>query len=127
MLDTRRRWFLVAVFMASYAYFYSGPGWNQDSRFDLVRAILEKRTLEITAYHDNTGDKSRIGIVWNEPLPASVQVRVSPDGDGWTAVSADALGELTPPIVARYVRVEVRAAGADRRGGIRELEVIRAR
>lgn len=70
---------------------------------------------------------ARIGVVWSEPPPASFQVLVSPDGDRWTAVDAGAIGELPEPVVGRYVRVEVRAAGADRRPGIRELEVFAAR
>jgi hypothetical protein len=68
---------------------------------------------------------ARIGIVWSDPPPASFQLLVSPDGDRWTAVSAAGAGELRPPIDARYVRVLVQAASADRRSGIRELEVIR--
>lgn len=42
----------------SYAYFYEGGGWNQNSRFDMVRAILEQKTLSIDAYHENTQDKA---------------------------------------------------------------------
>jgi hypothetical protein len=42
----------------SYAYFYQGGGWNQNSRFDLVRAITERHTLSIDAYHENTHDKA---------------------------------------------------------------------
>jgi hypothetical protein len=44
--------------LSSYAYFYGGAGWNQNSRFDLVRAIVEHGTLRIDAYHENTGDKA---------------------------------------------------------------------
>jgi hypothetical protein len=47
----------VAAFV-SCAYFYEGGGWNQNSRFDLVRAILDENTLSIDAYHENTGDKA---------------------------------------------------------------------
>lgn len=45
----------------SYAYFYPGGGWNQNSRFDLVRALVEQRTLRIDAYHENTEDKTFVG------------------------------------------------------------------
>src|SRR5271165_335984 len=45
------------VAFVSYAYFYSGGGWNQNTRFDLVRAVVERGTLSIDAYHQNTGDK----------------------------------------------------------------------
>ncbi len=46
------------VTFVSYAYFYQGGGWNQNSRFDLVRAILERGTLCIDGYHENTEDKT---------------------------------------------------------------------
>jgi hypothetical protein len=47
----------LALF-ASYAYFYQAGGWNQNTRFALVRAILEQRTIRIDAYADATGDRS---------------------------------------------------------------------
>ena len=47
----------VALFV-SYAYFYQAGGWNQNSRFALVRAILERHTLRIDAYQDQTGDRA---------------------------------------------------------------------
>jgi hypothetical protein len=49
---------IAAVVLFSYAYFYQGGGWNQNSRFDLVRAIVEQGTLRIDAYHENTDDKA---------------------------------------------------------------------
>jgi hypothetical protein len=55
----RRRALLIGtVIFLSYAYFYESGGWNQNSRFDMVRAILEQRTLSIDAYHENTQDKA---------------------------------------------------------------------
>jgi hypothetical protein len=48
----------LALFV-SYAYFYQAGGWNQNSRFALVRAILERHTLQIDAYQLSTGDKAR--------------------------------------------------------------------
>ncbi len=47
--------------LASYAYFYQGGGWNQNSRFALVRAMTEHNTLQIDAYRQATGDRA----VWN--------------------------------------------------------------
>jgi hypothetical protein len=47
-----------ALFL-TFAWFYQAGGWNQNSRFDLVRAIVEERTLRIDDYHRNTGDKAR--------------------------------------------------------------------
>ena len=52
---------LVAVLLVSYAYFYQAGGWNQNSRFALVRAIVEGGTVRIDAYHDATGDKVVVG------------------------------------------------------------------
>jgi hypothetical protein len=56
---TRIRALLIAsVILISYAYFYEGGGWNQNSRFDLVRAIAEQGTLRIDSFHQNTEDKA---------------------------------------------------------------------
>ena len=43
----------VAIFVmlfASYGYFHQGGGWNQNSRFNQVRAIVENQQLEINDY-----------------------------------------------------------------------------
>jgi len=47
-----------AVLFVSYAYFYEAGGWNQNSRFALIRAILERHTLQIDAYQLHTGDRA---------------------------------------------------------------------
>jgi hypothetical protein len=52
---------LVALLLVSYAYFYQAGGWNQNSRFALVRAIVEGGTVRIDAYHGATGDKVVVG------------------------------------------------------------------
>ncbi|HLV86944.1 MAG TPA: hypothetical protein VKV39_08220 [Candidatus Sulfotelmatobacter sp.] len=49
---------LGATIFFSFVYFYEGGGWNQNSRFDLLRAIVERHTLKIDAYHQNTEDKA---------------------------------------------------------------------
>jgi len=49
---------MTAALVVSYAYFYQAGGWNQNSRFALVRAILERHTLQIDAYQLHTGDKA---------------------------------------------------------------------
>ncbi len=49
---------LFSVIFISYAYFYEGAGWNQNSRLDMVRAIVEQGTLRIDAFHQNTEDKA---------------------------------------------------------------------
>ncbi|HSY66360.1 MAG TPA: hypothetical protein VK829_17330 [Terriglobales bacterium] len=49
---------LFSVIFFSYAYFYEGAGWNQNSRLDMVRAMVEQGTLRIDAFHQNTEDKA---------------------------------------------------------------------
>src|SRR4051812_27733275 len=56
--DRRTLWILGVVLFASYAYFYQAGGWNQNSRFAMVRAILERHTLQIDAYQLHTGDRA---------------------------------------------------------------------
>lgn len=52
-----RRAIFVLLFV-SYAYFYQGGGWNQNSRFALVRAVTNDGSLRIDPYERNTGDKA---------------------------------------------------------------------
>ena len=54
----QRSLLIGAMLFVSYAYFFEGGGWNQNSRFDLIRAVVERQTLTIDAYHYNTGDKA---------------------------------------------------------------------
>src|SRR3984885_7477802 len=50
---------IAATLLFSYSYFYGNrDGWNQASRFDLVRAIVEQHRLSIDTYHQNTNDKA---------------------------------------------------------------------
>jgi hypothetical protein len=55
---------LFALVFGAYAYFYQAGGWNQNSRFDLTRAIVEQGTIAIDAFHENTGDKAQRGAHW---------------------------------------------------------------
>ncbi len=52
----KKRAALFALLFASYAYFYQAGGWNQNSRFDLVRAITNEGTLSIDPFRHSTGD-----------------------------------------------------------------------
>lgn len=70
---------LAVVLFVSYAYFYEAGGWNQNSRFDLTRAIVEQHRLEIDSYHTNTGDKSvRDGHYYADKAPGSSLTAVVP-------------------------------------------------
>ncbi|MBI2372356.1 MAG: hypothetical protein HYV07_00015 [Deltaproteobacteria bacterium] len=50
---------MLILALGSYAYFEQGGGWNQNTRFDLTRALVERREASIDAYHSNTGDKAQ--------------------------------------------------------------------
>ncbi len=63
--------------MFSFMYFYEGGGWNQNSRFDLLRAIIEQHTLRIDAYHENTQDVAHFqGHYYSDKAPGLVFLAV---------------------------------------------------
>jgi len=65
------------VLFFSFIYFYEGGGWNQNSRFDLLRAIVERHTLQIDAYHENTQDKAHSnGHYYSDKAPGLVFLAV---------------------------------------------------
>ena len=53
---------LFALVLGAYAYFYQGGGWNQNSRFDLTRPIVEQHTSQIDAYVKNAGIGGNVKI-----------------------------------------------------------------
>ncbi len=64
---------IVAVLLFfTYAYFLSAPHWNENSRFDLTRSLVERQRLDIDPYHHNTGDKSeRGGHFYSDKAPGA--------------------------------------------------------
>jgi hypothetical protein len=82
----------VALF-ASYAYFYEAGGWNQNSRFALVRAITGRGTFRIDSFENCTGDRALYdGHFYSDKAP----------GVALAAVPFVAAGRL----VCRAVRVD---------------------
>ena len=66
-----------ALTFFSFIYFYEGGGWNQNSRFDLLRAIVERHALQIDAYHENTQDKAHFqGHYYSDKAPGLVFLAV---------------------------------------------------
>jgi len=60
-METAMTPFSKAIFIllfASYAYFYEAGGWNQNSRFALVRAITSEHSVRIDPFQKATGDKA---------------------------------------------------------------------
>src|SRR5262245_62035968 len=79
---------LFVLVFGAYAYFYQGGGWSTNSRFDLTRAIVERGTVAIDAFHENTGDKSeRDGHYYCDKAP----------GLSWLAVPPYALAHAVRP------------------------------
>jgi hypothetical protein len=61
---------LFAMALGTYAYFFQGGGWNQNSRFNLVRAIVEQGTIRVDDYDRNTGDVAiRDGRHYSDKAP----------------------------------------------------------
>ncbi len=68
----------VALFL-SYAYFYPAGGWNQNSRFAMIRAVLERHTLQIDAYQLHTGDRALWqGHYYTDKAPGAQLVALAP-------------------------------------------------
>jgi hypothetical protein len=81
MPDTVAQWKIASllgiVSFLSFCYFYEGGGWNQNSRFDLLRAIVERHTIQIDDYHENTQDKAHFrGHYYSDKAPGLVFLAV---------------------------------------------------
>lgn len=68
---------IAAALTVAYAYFYQGGGWNQNTRFALVRSIVEHHTLQVDetiAYKGRpvSGDLARHdGHVYSDKAPGA--------------------------------------------------------
>jgi hypothetical protein len=70
---------LGATLFLSYAYFYAAGGWNQNSRFALIRAVLEQGTLQIDAYQLHTGDRALWrGHYYTDKAPGASLLALAP-------------------------------------------------
>ena len=49
---------LAVAIALSYAYFFQGGGFNQNTRSDVLYSVLHSHTLQIDDVHDNTEDKA---------------------------------------------------------------------
>lgn len=96
-LDLRSPYLLLfLILLVSYSYvFPRWADWNQNSRFDLTRAIVEQGTLRIDDYASNTGDYATIdGHIYSDKAPGVSLIAVPvygivhvvrPLGPGWVA------------------------------------------
>ena len=68
----RRELVVAALLLLAYGYFQQVPAWNEYSRYDLTRAIVEQGTLRIDSFHENTGDKAFYDGHWySDKAPGS--------------------------------------------------------
>lgn len=68
----------LALFV-TYAYFVAPAAWNENSRFNLVRSLVERRRIDIDPYHRNTGDKSiHDGHYYSDKAPGASFLAVPP-------------------------------------------------
>lgn len=111
---TRREIILALTLLLCYGFFRQEPAWNEFSRYDLVRALVEDGTTRIDAYHDNTGDKafyqghyysdkapgaSILGIPVYAGLLLTARLAGQADPDQDTAIQALAFGVGAIPTV----------------------------
>jgi hypothetical protein len=77
--DRRTAWVLATALFLSYAYFYQAGGWSQNSRFAMIRAVLERHTLQIDAYQLHTGDRALWeGHYYTDKAPGSSLLAIVP-------------------------------------------------
>ncbi len=90
------------VLFASYAFFYQGGGWNQNTRLDFARAVVEHGSVRIDSYAGNTGDKAVYqGHVYSDKAPGQPLLSVVP-----VAVMRPVLAlTSTPPGSERGTRI----------------------
>jgi hypothetical protein len=79
--DRRISLYLFLLVFVTYGSFFGGGGWHQNAVFDVTRAIVERGTIDITAYAGNTGDLAKWGghIYSNKP-PGVSFIAVIPYG-----------------------------------------------
>jgi hypothetical protein len=78
----RGRYTAIAFVIVLFAYGYVFPrwaDWNQNSRFDLTRALVEHRTVAIDRYAANTGDYATVrGRIVSDKAPGLSLLAVLP-------------------------------------------------
>lgn len=105
-MSTRRFWrtrdgmravIIAAVLFLTYAFFYQAGGWNQNSRFDLVRAVVDKHTVRIDDYQRNTGDKALVdGHYYSDKAPGLALSSIPPVAVARKALDVVGVDPLSP-------------------------------
>lgn len=67
-----RQLFLALGLLLAYGFFIQAPAWNEYSRYDLVRAVVEEGTVRIDDFQANTGDKAfKDGHYYSDKAPGT--------------------------------------------------------
>src|SRR6266516_7219494 len=68
-----QRQIVLALFLIlCYGFFRQVPLWNENTRYDLVLALVDDHTTIIDRYHENTGDKAIYkGHYFSDKAPGS--------------------------------------------------------
>src|SRR5215218_10414283 len=125
----QRQLFLALALLLCYGFFLQQPAWNEYSRYDLVRAVVEEGTVRIDSFHENTGDKAfKDGHYYSDKLPGTAILGIpvyttfravttltgdpSPDQvDGVAAVAWALSGLSTVALVVLLVRFLIPLTG----------------
>ncbi len=123
---------LFALVLGACMYFYQAGGWNQNSRFDLVRAMVEDRSIRIDRFVRNTGDLARRdghfycdkapGLSWLGVPPYAVvhalagSARPTPSYLAWSAWLATVVAVAIPSAIAAVFLALLLAAFGVRAG-----------
>ncbi len=68
----QRQLFLALALLLAYGLFIQLPAWNEYSRYDLVRAVVEEGRTTIDSFHGNTGDKAfKDGHYYSDKAPGT--------------------------------------------------------
>lgn len=75
---------IAATLFVSFAYFYQGTGWNQNSHFALGKALVEQHTVRIDRYQGLTGDKAFYkGHYYSDKAPGLALSALPAIAAGW--------------------------------------------
>lgn len=79
MTITTRREIVVALFvLLCYGFFRQTPGWNENTRYDFVRALVDDHSTRIDPYQQNTGDKALYDGHYYSDKPPGASLMVVP-------------------------------------------------
>ncbi len=103
-VQAKRELLIALLLLFAYGFFRQVPAWNEYSRSDLVRAIVDQGTMQIDSFHQNTGDAAFYGGHWYSDKPPgtallgvpvyALQSAVSRAVGGGTPTESDAVQAL---------------------------------